>query len=63
MTYTRVFPQVGRPFTRLPPSVHLPAAGDADGPGGYFQRVESTKPRMMKPKPMPMFHRWMAPIG
>ncbi len=63
MTYTRVFPQVGPLFTPRLPAVH-PTKGAAVAPRRrYFQRVERMNPRMMKPKPMAMFHSPIAPIG
>ena len=34
-----------------------------DYPDGYFQRVERTKPTMISPKPMAMFHSPIEPIG
>jgi hypothetical protein len=30
---------------------------------GYFQRVDSRKPKMIRPKPIPMFQTPMEPIG
>ena len=64
MTYTPVFPLVGGAFTAAVAVVHpaAMAAGDG-GRAGYFQRVDSRKPRMMKPNPMAMFQTPMEPIG
>ena len=60
MTYTRVFPQVGPLFTQRLSAVHPRRGRRARR---YFQRVERMNPKMMKPKPMAMFHSPIAPIG
>ncbi len=57
MTYSGVFPLVnGQVAGRLP-------SGNQWSRRVYFQRVDSTKPTMISPKPIPMFHAPMAPIG
>ena len=66
MTYSYVFPLVnGQVAARWPRSeptnrrnAHFRAYFRA-----HFQRVDSTKPTMIKPKPTPMFHTPMPWIG